>query len=96
MPVVQKMMKIDIMMKETSCWSDKMKEMTAPKTHMMTTLYTLIPGTREIKYGRGTTVSDVESHYQCTWSHSARECSHCAFPKPKNSQMPVKGSHESF
>ena len=37
------MMKIDMMMKDTSCWSDRMNEMTAPKTHMITTLYTLIP-----------------------------------------------------
>ena len=42
-PVVQKMMKIDIMTYETSCSSARMNETAPPITHIITTLYTLIP-----------------------------------------------------
>ena len=42
-PVVQKTIKIDMMTYETSCSSSRMKETAPPITHMITTLYTLIP-----------------------------------------------------
>lgn len=42
-PVVQNKMKDEMMMKDASCLSDSTKEMAAPMTHMMTTLYTDMP-----------------------------------------------------
>ena len=43
MIVVQKMMKTLMIINAYSCWSVRMNEMATPMTHMMTTLYTLIP-----------------------------------------------------
>ena len=46
-PVVQKTIKIDMMTYETSCSSSRMKETAPPITHMITTLYTLIPNNKQ-------------------------------------------------
>lgn len=43
MPVVQNMMKTEMIMNEASCLSDSTKLIAAPIMHMITTLYTLIP-----------------------------------------------------
>jgi len=42
-PVVQKMMKIEMMIKEAFCSSFKTKLTATPSTHMMATLYTDMP-----------------------------------------------------
>ena len=42
-PVVQKMMKMEMSMKEAFCSSFRTKLTATPKTHMMATLYTDMP-----------------------------------------------------